>query len=107
MPSRVDKQRAAPLGGVVSGDIDMPGSRDVWTLSADAGESVELVADDACEEFDLRWAVEKAESATVSGTASMCNDIGVAMIPATGNYQIVVYAYGQETGTYTFRINRS
>ncbi len=88
--------------GTISGDIDVPGARDVWSFVATAGETITLAADPACETPDLRWVVQATDGSVVSPTRTMCDDIGDVTLPTAGEYQVVVYADDATTAEYGF-----
>ena len=99
--SRPDKVRELDPGSS-SGSIDLPGSRDVWTLSGEEGETVTFSADADCTATQLLWLVQTADGTAISPPNVICNDLGAVTLPHVGEYQIVVSGNGDATGDYSF-----
>ena len=104
--SRQDARHALSIGATAHGDLDLPGSRDVWTFSAVAGETITFTASPGCTSTELLWTVQSPEGTAIAPTSVLCSDLGDVTIPATGDYQIVITGDGQTTGTYSFQTQR-
>ena len=100
--SRPDKSRELTVGSTSSGTIDVPGSQDIWTFSAEQGQSVTFTADPGCDADGLLWVVLAADGTAITPPSLVCDDIGSVTVPASGGYQIVVSGDGAATGDYSF-----
>lgn len=99
--SRPDKVRDL-VPGSSSGSIELPGSRDVWTFSAQEGRTVTFSADAACTATQVLWLVQAADGTAISTPNVICNDLGAVTLPHAGEYQIIVSGNGDATGDYSF-----
>jgi hypothetical protein len=102
LASRADTERPLSLGSTARGNLDLPGSHDVWTFRAQAGETIAFTAATDCTANEFVWTVTTPEGTAVAGAAAMCGDIGEVTFPDTGDYQVVITGYGQATGAYSF-----
>ena len=102
LTSRADTERALSLGSTARGNLDLPGSHDVWTFRAQAGQTIAFAAAANCTANEFVWTVTTPEGTAVAGANAMCGDIGDVTFSDTGEYQVVVTGGGQATGAYSF-----
>lgn len=102
LTSRRDTVRSLPIDGTARGNIDLPGSHDVWTFRASAGQTIAFSAVAADCTGDVVWTVQTADGTAIAAPRVICDDIGQVTIPTSGDYQVVVTAAGQTTAAYAF-----
>ena len=100
--SRQDAKHSLSIGATAHGNIDLPGSRDVWTFRAVAGETVRFSASAGCTSTELVWTVQTPEGTAIAPPSVLCNDIGDVTFPEAGDYQVVITGGGQTTAAYSF-----
>ncbi|HET8943698.1 MAG TPA: hypothetical protein VFO59_02870, partial [Dehalococcoidia bacterium] len=90
--------------GAGAGNIETPGREDVYTFTANAGQTVffdgNVAVGTTC---GPRWEL-KDVSAAVIFDANICSDPGNKVLALGGTYTIRVYTTNNSTGTYSFRI---
>jgi RHS repeat-associated protein len=101
--SRADAQLRLRENDAASGSIDLPGSADVYTLDATAGEVGYFAAATDCDQtFRLRWSLLGVDGTTLADH-SVCADIGRQVFAKPGRYQLRVYSYSGGTGRYKIK----
>lgn len=93
----LDEVRRATAGDRVSGDIDRPGSVDVYEIEAGAGQVVDIDGDDGCDS-DLLWQVQRPDGGLIGGIPDLCNDIGQVTFDDAGTYRIQISGNQDATG---------
>jgi RHS repeat-associated protein len=104
--SRPDQVRSIQPGQTATGTIDLPGARDAWTFTAQAGQTVKLQADPSCNAStttNLIWWVAAADGSSMVGSSFICSDLGTVTLPTAGTYRVMVASDEGKTGSYIFR----
>jgi hypothetical protein len=96
-----------PVAG--AGNLETPGSSDVYTFSATAGQVVNFDGLNPCGGGfpDLRWTVKGPSNEVVFenlGLSGCVADPGNRTLPATGTYTMTVFGANGAFAPYSFRI---
>jgi hypothetical protein len=97
---------------VVTGKIEVPSGRDLYTFNATAGEAVyfdELTG--TCNDLQIRWELIAPDDTVLFhdwfGDADEGCDWGRVTLPQGGVYTLVVYGDQTGTGAYSFALWRA
>jgi hypothetical protein len=86
-----------------AGNIESPGARDLFTFTAQAGQTVYFDTL-AGGNFYLRWTVEDETGSLVFEGGRMSGDPGTFTLELGGTYTLIVYGDEDVTGTYQFQV---
>jgi hypothetical protein len=89
-----------------AGNIESPGSVDIYRLEATAGEAIcFLDGEGGCA---IRWRLLDPNGGLVFSDIAICvNDPGTFVMPTTGTYEIIVFGVESSTGTYGIAVQPS
>ncbi|MET3803754.1 RHS repeat-associated protein [Nakamurella sp. UYEF19] len=102
--SRPDVVEPLVSGATVSGDIDLPGADDVYTLAVTAGTVAYFAAAAGCADpasGPLYWYLQNPDSGTLTGASDVCTDQGRVVFPTAGTYRLLVTSNQGSIGKYT------
>ncbi len=105
-PSRPDNLAPIQPGQSVSGTIDKPGAKDVWTATVTAGTVGYLAADPTCDKMNssaATWDVTSPTGSDLTGPSFICGDLGRVVFPNAGTYHLVVAGHDGSTTAYRVR----
>ncbi|MCB9457337.1 MAG: hypothetical protein H6671_15230 [Anaerolineaceae bacterium] len=88
--------------GAGAGNIESPGSQDIYTFQATAGRQVTFDAQDGS--FYIRWAVTDSAGTVIAENGRMTDDPLTLTLEQGGAYTVRVYGDEDTVGTYRFRI---
>ncbi|HRQ74468.1 MAG TPA: hypothetical protein PK098_00955 [Phycisphaerales bacterium] len=89
--------------GPGAGNIEQPGSVDVYTLFIDAGTVVYF--DEIAGGCSIQWRCKAPDATIVFSDAAMCiTDPGIVVVNQTGHYTIEAFGSQSTVGTYSFRV---
>ena len=93
--------------GSGAGRIETPGTVDVYTFSAEAGQDIFFSVTGDCRGGDLQWSLtgggEDSLFEQTLRSSDYCTDVGPVTLPDAGEYQLRVYGKGDDTGIYQFQ----
>lgn len=98
--SRPDRITALSPGRTVSGTIDLPGARDIYTMDVAAGTVVYLQAAAGCTADGVYWRVEDPSTAALTGSERVCKDLGRMRFDRAGVYRLAIAGSEMATGSY-------
>jgi serine/threonine protein kinase len=89
-----------------AGHIENPGSSDIYTFTADAGQSVYVQVQEPPQSNDtINWRLEDETGSELFNTCLQCGDPGLIALEHGGTYTITVgNKSGAGTGTYTVKL---
>ena len=99
----IDDESAISIGDSLSGSIEQPGSRDVYTFSAAPGAVVFLDVTATSNFSRLNWILVDVNGRSVIARTTSLGDQGPIDL-AGGDYRLTVLAEGGATGTYDFTL---
>jgi RHS repeat-associated protein len=94
------------IGQAVSGAIDTPGQKDLYTFSAPQDQIVILDQTATSNSAGLNWILEEEFGRVVLARTTNLNDTA-AIALVGGNYTLTVIGEGDQTGTYSFVVQDS
>ncbi len=89
--------------GPGAGNIESPGVQDIYTFSAEAGQTVYFDTQ-VGGNFYLRWKVEDETDFAIFDGGRMSGDPGVYPLEHGGTYTLTVYGDAESVGTYSFQL---
>jgi hypothetical protein len=89
--------------GEGAGNIESPGARDIFTFTAEAGQTVYFDTQ-AGGNFYLRWTVEDESGSLIFDGGRMSGDPGIYTLELGGTYTLTVFGDADVTGTYQFQV---
>ena len=101
--SRPDAVKVMTPDQTVTGTIDKPGARDIWTVTVTAGAVGYFAADPACDKSQpqkLTWDVTDDAGSSLVGASYICSDIGRVVFTKAGSYRVVVSSSDGGIGGY-------
>ncbi len=99
--SRVDQAFTIEPGQTVSGTIDRPGARDIYTFTVGAGTVAFFNAAPGCTSADLLYAIDTGDGTAFSAAIGMCGNLGRVAFDTAGTYRLRVFPSGDATGEYS------
>ncbi|MFK7803132.1 MAG: hypothetical protein AB8G95_15980 [Anaerolineae bacterium] len=94
------------ISAVGAGAIESPGSEDIYTFSASAGQTISLIMQNFSDVGSLRWELKDPDGFRILRKCLACGGGSSITLPADGEYSIVI---GNPTsdafGTYQFELN--
>jgi len=89
-----------------AGYIENPGSADLYTFSAEAGQGVYFQVTEQPKTNDsINWRVEDEAGSVLFDNCLQCGDPGVIVLERGGLYTITVFSqYSHGTGAYAFKL---
>ena len=93
-----------PLAG--AGRLPAPARIQAYTFTGTTGRRVyfDSLMPSSCGQF--AWYIRMPSGDGLNGgTPDLCSDIGTITLPQTGTYTLYVFALGDGTGTYSFKLN--
>jgi RHS repeat-associated protein len=102
--SRPDQVKPLAPGQTATGNLDLPGAHDVWTMAVSAGTVVYLAADPACDRSTadaMTWTVTNPDGSTRIGSSYICSDLGRMVFATAGVYRLVLTSERGRTRPYS------
>jgi RHS repeat-associated protein len=97
--SRPDKELSLKAGDPMSGDIDLPGALDDYSMLVKAGDVGFLRAAPDCKSGSgIRWSISNERE--LSRDSDICADLGRVAFADPQTYRVHIYSYHGATGAY-------
>lgn len=106
LTSTRDEVRNAAPGQRVTGSIDRPGAKDVYRLTARAGQKIRLTPAPGCADGQFLAGVQRPDGSGIGGYTDLCADVPVTF-DTGGVHLLEVWGVLDSTGSYALTVEEA